>query len=317
MSYNKEIEMYEGYIYKITNSINNKLYIGQTITTIQERWSNHKSDARTNHNHTVLYRAMNKYGIENFNIIEICKVFNVDKTELKNILNSLEIYYIKLYNSTNRDFGYNITSGGNNVDHMMKKVKQYDLYGNLIKIWDSMSEAADYYGTDRGLISSCCSGKIKTCVGFIWRYIDDKFNKYGDDYLPTRKINKFDTNGNLLKTYLSAKEASIDNNCSIIAIFRACEGKSLFACGFIWRYYGDAFDKYDVPKKGTILNHKKSVEKYDLNMNLLDVYDSVKEASIINGCDQSGIIRSCKGERKTCKNFIWRYADDDFYKYII
>lgn len=139
MSYNKEIEMYEGYIYKITNSINNKLYIGQTITTIQERWSNHKSDARTNHNHTVLYRSMNKYGIENFNIIEICKVFNVDKTELKNILNSLEIYYIKLYNSTNRYFGYNITSGGNNVDHMMKKVKQYDLYGNLIKIWDSMS----------------------------------------------------------------------------------------------------------------------------------------------------------------------------------
>lgn len=34
MSYNKEIEMYEGYIYKITNSIKNKLYIGQTITTI-------------------------------------------------------------------------------------------------------------------------------------------------------------------------------------------------------------------------------------------------------------------------------------------
>lgn len=43
MSFNKETGMYEGYIYKIINDINDKVYIGQTITTIAERWHGHMS----------------------------------------------------------------------------------------------------------------------------------------------------------------------------------------------------------------------------------------------------------------------------------
>lgn len=89
-------------IYKITNKINNKIYIGQSID-IKRRWSEHKSRANekdTNCYNKPLYRSIRKYGIENFNfeIIEECKVEE---------LNEKEKYYIQLFNSLIPN-GYNI-----------------------------------------------------------------------------------------------------------------------------------------------------------------------------------------------------------------
>ena len=56
-----------GNIYKITNLINNKIYIGQTINPISQRWSAHKSHAKNGSTHK-LGRAIRKYGEENFKI---------------------------------------------------------------------------------------------------------------------------------------------------------------------------------------------------------------------------------------------------------
>ena len=57
------------YIYKITNNINGKIYIGMTYRTVQERWKEHQNDCnRRQAENRPLYRAMNKYGIENFSI---------------------------------------------------------------------------------------------------------------------------------------------------------------------------------------------------------------------------------------------------------
>lgn len=67
MAINKD-GIYTGYIYKITNLINDKVYIGQTTTTINNRWSQHKThkDKRSH-----LRSALDKYGIENFKIEEV------------------------------------------------------------------------------------------------------------------------------------------------------------------------------------------------------------------------------------------------------
>ena len=51
-----------------------------------------------------------------------------------------------------------------------KKVIQYDLNGNLIKIWNSIKEAIESTGATH--ISDCCKGKSKTAGGYIWRYAD-------------------------------------------------------------------------------------------------------------------------------------------------
>ena len=95
-------------IYKITNLINNKCYIGQTIKTAEERWKEHQAHAFGSHpndQNKTLYQAIRKYGIENFNFEVIQD--NIDTFEK---LDKAEIYWIDYYNSFVK--GYNETFGG-------------------------------------------------------------------------------------------------------------------------------------------------------------------------------------------------------------
>lgn len=91
-----------GYIYKITNLINQKMYIGQTIRSIEVRWKEH---LRSKDN-APIHKAIQKYGQENFIIEEI------EECE-DSLLNEREQYYIKFFNSYNGHIGYNATEGGN------------------------------------------------------------------------------------------------------------------------------------------------------------------------------------------------------------
>ena len=90
-------------IYKITNQINNKIYIGQS-QNISQRWKSHRSHYQKDD--YPIYRAMRKYGLENFTfeVIEECTLEE---------LNDREKYWIKYYNSHNLLNGYNLTDGGN------------------------------------------------------------------------------------------------------------------------------------------------------------------------------------------------------------
>ena len=74
------------YIYKISNDINNKVYIGKTNQTIKERWHQHCSDSkdRVLYEKRPLYSAMNKYGIEHFKIEEIERLANRKVAQTKN-----------------------------------------------------------------------------------------------------------------------------------------------------------------------------------------------------------------------------------------
>jgi hypothetical protein len=93
-----------GYIYKITNTLNNKIYIGQTIKTVQKRFTQHKNNSNKEYfSQIVLYKAFNKYGIENFTCEEIEEVPN-------NRLDEREKYWIEYYDSYFN--GYNSTLGG-------------------------------------------------------------------------------------------------------------------------------------------------------------------------------------------------------------
>lgn len=93
-----------GYIYKISNDINNKVYIGKTCYSIEKRFKEHCSDCTKRElEKRPLYNAMQKYGIEHFHIelIEECEL---------SILSNREIYWIEHYHSYSS--GYNATFGG-------------------------------------------------------------------------------------------------------------------------------------------------------------------------------------------------------------
>lgn len=113
------------YIYKIENKINNKIYIGKTLLTIEKRFKKHKNDSTRERNlNRPLYRAMNKYGIDNFEISMLEECENL-------IANEREIFFIEQYESFK--YGYNATIGGDG-----KQFIDYDLvvdtYRNLKNI---------------------------------------------------------------------------------------------------------------------------------------------------------------------------------------
>ena len=91
------------YIYKITNNINGKIYIGQTVGTVENRFGEHCRASKCN---TPIDRAINKYGRENFSVEVLDETNDLEK------LNKLEIFYINKYNSTDVSVGYNICDGG-------------------------------------------------------------------------------------------------------------------------------------------------------------------------------------------------------------
>ena len=96
------------FIYKFTNKINNKVYIGLDTGTIEEarRYKDHKHSYKNVTRNSYFYKAIRKYGFENFSyeILENCENIND--------LNDKEIYWISYYNSTDKDCGYNILPGG-------------------------------------------------------------------------------------------------------------------------------------------------------------------------------------------------------------
>lgn len=91
-----------GFIYLITNNINNKKYVGQTIGSIQERWNQHLRATRDKGSRH-LYDAIKLYGYQSFSIQELEEVPN-------DWLNERECYWISYYDSFAN--GYNMTSGG-------------------------------------------------------------------------------------------------------------------------------------------------------------------------------------------------------------
>lgn len=95
-------------VYKFTNILNNKIYIGQTTQSVHNRVIQHITDSKSERksNKTYFHRALLKYGFSNFTfeIIEYCK----DKQQL----DEKEIYWIGYYKSNIKQFGYNLTPGG-------------------------------------------------------------------------------------------------------------------------------------------------------------------------------------------------------------
>lgn len=99
-------------VYKITNKINGKIYIGCTVVSLKRRWLQH-----LNHNikKTHIANAIRKYGGDNF----ICEpIEELNSTEK---MFEQEIYWISHYNSTDRAMGYNITPGGDRGPIMIGK----------------------------------------------------------------------------------------------------------------------------------------------------------------------------------------------------
>lgn len=89
------------FVYLITNTINGMRYVGQTTTSLEERFRLHKALKNCRY----LHAALEKYGSENFTIEAICEPLTIE------LMNEFEAEYIKRYNTLAPN-GYNLTEGG-------------------------------------------------------------------------------------------------------------------------------------------------------------------------------------------------------------
>lgn len=161
------------FIYKITNIQNNKVYIGQTIRPIEERFKRHINDALNNILNTHFARAIRKYGKNNFIIEQIDSANTVEELTIK------EQYWIRYYNSVKE--GYNETDamskcGGNtyqnktneemliikdkirqsklgNKNPQARKIKRINIKTGEIDIFDTIISCAKDCGIKKGKTS--------------------------------------------------------------------------------------------------------------------------------------------------------------------
>lgn len=199
-----EIKQYK--VYKYT-SPSNKVYIGQTCQSIGKRamW-NGKGYKHSTH----FYAAIQKYGFENFQV-EILK----DNLTLEEA-NYWEIYYIKLYNSTDREKGYNISLGGNN--HIISKEQ-------LEKMSKRMKENNPMKNPE---ISQKVSEKLKG-RSFSEETIKNMSNRH-------KKMVQCIETGEIFESRNAAAEAV---GVSPSGIGRAINGEQKTSAGYHWRYINE------------------------------------------------------------------------------
>lgn len=255
-------------IYCITNKINSKKYIGQSID-IQRRWMQHKQKnviARD----TFLYKAFIKYGVENFDfsIIELC---NEDS------LNDREIYWISHYDTYKH--GYNMTIGGSgnnsgerkysqnkipknfknniccDIDDIVQIVKLDKDY-NVLDIYNSVQECSRVNNIIATNISKTAKALHKTCCGFIFMYYNDIMNMNKEEIKEYRL--------NQRKSYNYLEHHSTSKKC--IKVFTVIDNA----------YVGE--------------------------------FESIQKASIILSVDTSSITKVCKGRLKQSKGYIFQYV---------
>ena len=128
-----------GYIYKITNNQNNKVYIGLTVAPIENRFKQHRSAARKGRIDLPLYEAMVEFGLQNFSVRKI-KELPVKE------LQEAEKYYIKKYKSQDPEHGYNVSPGGTLGNNPGQEVRyKGKLYASISVFCRKFSLSTDQY----------------------------------------------------------------------------------------------------------------------------------------------------------------------------
>ena len=235
-------------IYKITNTLNKKVYIGKDESSRETYYGSGK----------LIRRAIEKYGIENFSKDIL------DTSKCKKELQEKEIYWIKEYNSTDREIGYNISYGGDggdtisnhpNKDEICKKISKSskgrifteEHRTNLIKNHHKMSQRdkfktqEDYnnwlvkireiHSNRRGKSLEEISGVKKAKE--IKEVLKEKRAERADFF--NMKVGKFTKQGKLITIYSSQKEASIKEGIRQGDISNCIKGRQRTVKGFIWK----------------------------------------------------------------------------------
>lgn len=209
------------YIYKITNTINGKMYIGKTESTIEKRFQQHCKDSqREKTSNRPLYRAMRKYGVEFFSIEEIEETDNPEERE---------IYWIEFYGTFKN--GYNATIGGDG-----KRYIDYDLVVATYQELKNATKTAEKLGISQDSVINILNDRNV----YIYSSEEIAIRQFG------KVTNMYSLDGKFLQSFPStnaAAEYMVQNKltgCKKTTIKQhiteVCTGRRKTAAKFKWKY---------------------------------------------------------------------------------
>ena len=291
-------------VYLIINNINNKKYIGCS-KNIEKRWKEHKylydKIFIRYCEKKALYKAMRKYGIENFTfkiLEETEDYFNKEK------------YWIQYYNTFLGD-GYNETSGGEgnscpkvkgglNPNVELTKQEVFIIGNSMLNNFSS----SDIFELFKDKISYNHFKKIWSGQENLWS--DILLNEVKEYKESKEYIHK-------IKSEASLKRQIVKDNIERKKILKELLDKG-YSRTPAYLYYIEHYEKDYSLNKFTHLwydikspeDNKQLIYKIDINSGkILETYKTFAEAARKNNCDSSGISKVCKGHRQSCGGFKW------------
>ena len=213
-------------IYKIVNDINDKVYIGKTTKGIESRFKKHIEDSkRRDKENRPLYRAMNKYGVEHFNI-EVIEFCSVEDLEIR------EQYWIKEYDSYSN--GYNATLGGDG-----KFLFDYSQILQLIREQKTYKEICEIIGCSEDTVravSNIYSIKVKHEENTVMQKMKASKKTVEQYTLKNEYIQTFESTNDAAKWLIENNYTKMNAKSIRSKISEVARGIRKTTCGFMWKY---------------------------------------------------------------------------------
>lgn len=200
---------------------NNKVYIGITSQSVSRRWRNGEG---YRNKQQLIYRAILKYGWNNIKHEILFTGLDREQAEAK------EIELIKLYNSTDKRYGYNTESGGNVNKTLSQITREKIRQANLGKC-HSEDTKLKISKANRGKHSLTREHLNKMRNSRQYNFTPWNKGKIVDTHKP---VIQYDKAGNKIREYTNIHEAQ--NETGIQHIYDVCNGKRKSAGDFVWRY---------------------------------------------------------------------------------
>ena len=286
------------YIYKATNKINGKSYVGQTCDFHSRVWQHQRCYEKEDCD---FHRAIKEFGFDNFSweIIETC--------ESEDRACELEKYYIEKFN-TYRD-GYNMTKGGKGAPyHNARAVVLLTLDGQYIKRYDSAMDAEidGFHNTD---VLLNCKGKRRQTKGYMFMFEDEYESNGAKTYRKRepngmRSIIQCDMEGNFIQKFKSLQEAARITGTNRTTISGVLSNTYKSANGYIFVYEEDFPIKdlsiYKKRKKG-----RKIAQVDAKSGEIIRVFDRISEAGEYLGVNYKAIHKVIDKEGRTAYGYKW------------
>lgn len=272
--YNKFI----GYIYKTTNLINGKIYVGQSTYLTEWKLINYIGSG------SIFTKAVKKYGVESFNkeIIEFVSGSQID-------LDNREIFWIESTNSRDKNIGYNIKFGGSRGKQAETTKK---------KLSDIHKNSGRYNGDKNPLrLAGGHTQKTKDYIGTIKSFCVLQFSFDGE------LISKYKNTHSLPPPFLQ------------VAVYRCCNGISASHANYLFLYEKDFTKKLLAERLLRIRNTrksdgttKKSVIKLNCNFEEIDRFLSVRDCARRDNVSSRFILRTRLESGEILNGYYYRYA---------